>query len=318
MTARFYDGDKSNNIHCDHDQEVGNGDSDPAWRGDFKGLIEKLDYIKALGFSAIWITPAEVDEQEPVLLVDLGIVEVVRPLFLRRIRRQRRVVILKDDVRLDAGLVVEVFQPLLDRPCIVEHADLVCHASAVVRRHAGELFTHDRAAALVGEHADEHEDEQDDQSDQDRRPATIALSCGLYRLSVLLLHPLLFPSLLFALLLFTLHLRTPHLLALLLFVLLLCVAAIAGIAIAAVVPTAFHFAVGGLASEHIHAGAPETTVKSAAGLPPVGVAAVAARTAASAVGRTARTAVRRAAAAAERTAADPVPAAGMTDRMATA
>jgi len=57
MTARFYDGDKSNNIHCDHDQEVGNGDSDPAWRGDFKGLIEKLDYIKALGFSAIWITP---------------------------------------------------------------------------------------------------------------------------------------------------------------------------------------------------------------------------------------------------------------------
>ena len=30
---------------------------DPGWRGDFKGLIERLDYIKALGFSAIWITP---------------------------------------------------------------------------------------------------------------------------------------------------------------------------------------------------------------------------------------------------------------------
>jgi pullulanase/glycogen debranching enzyme len=30
---------------------------DPAWRGDFQGLIDKLDYIKALGFSAIWITP---------------------------------------------------------------------------------------------------------------------------------------------------------------------------------------------------------------------------------------------------------------------
>ena len=57
MTARFYDGDSSNNIHCDHDADVGNGDSDPAWRGDFKGLIEKLDYIKALGFSAVWITP---------------------------------------------------------------------------------------------------------------------------------------------------------------------------------------------------------------------------------------------------------------------
>jgi len=34
-----------------------NPDSDPAWRGDFKGLTEKLDYIKALGFSAIWVTP---------------------------------------------------------------------------------------------------------------------------------------------------------------------------------------------------------------------------------------------------------------------
>lgn len=57
MTARFYDGDSTNNFHCDHDAEVGNSDADPAWRGDFKGLIEKLDYIKALGFTAIWITP---------------------------------------------------------------------------------------------------------------------------------------------------------------------------------------------------------------------------------------------------------------------
>ena len=31
--------------------------NDPGWRGDFKGLRDKLDYIKALGFSAIWITP---------------------------------------------------------------------------------------------------------------------------------------------------------------------------------------------------------------------------------------------------------------------
>lgn len=57
MTTRFFDGDPSNNIHCEHDAEVGNGDDDPAWRGDFKGLIEKLDYIKALGFSAVWVTP---------------------------------------------------------------------------------------------------------------------------------------------------------------------------------------------------------------------------------------------------------------------
>lgn len=57
MTTRFNDGDTSNNVHCWDDTQAGNPDSDPAWRGDFKGLIEKLDYIKALGFSAIWITP---------------------------------------------------------------------------------------------------------------------------------------------------------------------------------------------------------------------------------------------------------------------
>ena len=53
MTTRFYDGDATNNTHC----WDGNNPGDPAWRGDFKGLIEKMDYIKALGFTAIWITP---------------------------------------------------------------------------------------------------------------------------------------------------------------------------------------------------------------------------------------------------------------------
>lgn len=57
ITTRFYDGDKGNNVHCWDDGKAQNPDSDPAWRGDFKGLAEKLDYIKALGFSAIWITP---------------------------------------------------------------------------------------------------------------------------------------------------------------------------------------------------------------------------------------------------------------------
>ena len=61
MTTRFYNGDLSNDVQCwDGTQYNGNeGDAnyDPAWRGDFKGLIEKLDYIKALGFTAIWITP---------------------------------------------------------------------------------------------------------------------------------------------------------------------------------------------------------------------------------------------------------------------
>lgn len=54
MTTRFYDGDKSNNTYC---WDGVNNVNDPEWRGDFKGLIEKLDYIKALGFTAVWITP---------------------------------------------------------------------------------------------------------------------------------------------------------------------------------------------------------------------------------------------------------------------
>ena len=59
MTTRFYDGDKSNNRYCWDDESCFNSETlgDPGWRGDFKGLIEKLDYIKALGFTAIWITP---------------------------------------------------------------------------------------------------------------------------------------------------------------------------------------------------------------------------------------------------------------------
>lgn len=57
MTTRFYNGDTGNDVHCWDDGTAGNGDDDPAWRGDFKGLGEKLDYIKALGFSAIWVTP---------------------------------------------------------------------------------------------------------------------------------------------------------------------------------------------------------------------------------------------------------------------
>lgn len=57
MTPRFYDGDSTNNVHCWDDAQAKNPDTDPAWRGDFKGLIDQLDYIKALGFTAIWITP---------------------------------------------------------------------------------------------------------------------------------------------------------------------------------------------------------------------------------------------------------------------
>lgn len=54
MTTRFYDGDPSNNTYCwDGKMNV----NDPEWRGDFKGLISKLDYLKSLGFTAVWVTP---------------------------------------------------------------------------------------------------------------------------------------------------------------------------------------------------------------------------------------------------------------------
>lgn len=57
MTTRFYDGDPTNNVCSWDKQDVQRSKNDPDWRGDFAGLIEKLDYIKALGFTAIWITP---------------------------------------------------------------------------------------------------------------------------------------------------------------------------------------------------------------------------------------------------------------------
>lgn len=56
VTDRFYDGDPSNNN--------ADGNCDPAGHsgtsvhgGDFKGIEKKLDYIKALGVTAIWISP---------------------------------------------------------------------------------------------------------------------------------------------------------------------------------------------------------------------------------------------------------------------
>lgn len=60
LTARFNEGDPSISFFC-RDRIKFNPDTgepeDPHWRGDFKGLIERLDYLRDLGFTAIWITP---------------------------------------------------------------------------------------------------------------------------------------------------------------------------------------------------------------------------------------------------------------------
>ncbi|SCG38860.1 carbohydrate binding domain-containing protein [Micromonospora halophytica] len=65
MTARFADGDSGNNRGGSQHVKSGNAaNDDPMFRGDFKGLIDKLDYVKALGFSAIWITPVVLNRSD--------------------------------------------------------------------------------------------------------------------------------------------------------------------------------------------------------------------------------------------------------------
>ncbi|MHB9848939.1 carbohydrate binding domain-containing protein [Streptomyces krungchingensis] len=65
LTARFYDGDSSNNRGGSQHVKSGNAaNDDPMFRGDFKGLVDKLDYIKALGFSAVWITPVVLNRSD--------------------------------------------------------------------------------------------------------------------------------------------------------------------------------------------------------------------------------------------------------------
>ncbi|WP_329499532.1 carbohydrate binding domain-containing protein [Kitasatospora herbaricolor] len=65
LTARFYDGDTSNDRGGSQDVKSGNAaNNDPMFRGDFKGVVQKLDYIKALGFSAMWITPVVLNRSD--------------------------------------------------------------------------------------------------------------------------------------------------------------------------------------------------------------------------------------------------------------
>ena len=55
VTDRYADGDPSNNdIYGD---EYRPGDLKYYQGGDFRGLMDNLDHIKDLGFSAVWITP---------------------------------------------------------------------------------------------------------------------------------------------------------------------------------------------------------------------------------------------------------------------
>ncbi|MFE7953573.1 carbohydrate binding domain-containing protein [Streptomyces sp. NPDC057426] len=65
LTARFNDGDTSNDRGGSQHTTSGNAaGGDPMFRGDFKGLVNKLDYIKGLGFSAVWITPVVLNRSD--------------------------------------------------------------------------------------------------------------------------------------------------------------------------------------------------------------------------------------------------------------
>ena len=58
LTDRFNNGDKSNDHSFGRRNDYPEDKNIGTWHGgDFKGLIEKLDYIQKLGANAIWITP---------------------------------------------------------------------------------------------------------------------------------------------------------------------------------------------------------------------------------------------------------------------
>ena len=60
LTDRFYDGNSSNNGTLNHEYRP--GELKYTQGGDWYGLQQKLDYIKNLGMTAIWISPPSENE----------------------------------------------------------------------------------------------------------------------------------------------------------------------------------------------------------------------------------------------------------------
>ncbi len=70
FTDRFHDGDPDNNIGINPElSDASRRDWQKYWGGDLQGVIEKLDYLVALGVTAIWISPVfdQVDEVSDAL-----------------------------------------------------------------------------------------------------------------------------------------------------------------------------------------------------------------------------------------------------------
>lgn len=57
MTDRFFDGDESNNNPANVEGSFDEEHLEAYHGGDFKGIIEKIPYLKDLGITTLWITP---------------------------------------------------------------------------------------------------------------------------------------------------------------------------------------------------------------------------------------------------------------------
>lgn len=57
MTDRFFDGDESNNNPANVEGSFDKEHLEAYHGGDFKGIIEKIPYLKDLGITTLWITP---------------------------------------------------------------------------------------------------------------------------------------------------------------------------------------------------------------------------------------------------------------------
>ena len=62
ITDRFFDGDPSNN-NTDGNYDPAGHTGTSVHGGDFKGVEDKLDYIKSLGATAIWISPVVLNDR---------------------------------------------------------------------------------------------------------------------------------------------------------------------------------------------------------------------------------------------------------------
>ncbi|MFY8273336.1 glycoside hydrolase family 13 protein [Pseudoalteromonas sp. SSDWG2] len=61
---RFANGDSSNDNHPDMVETVKRDARDGRRGGDLQGIVERLDYIKDMGFTQIWLTPARENNME--------------------------------------------------------------------------------------------------------------------------------------------------------------------------------------------------------------------------------------------------------------